>query len=391
MIGYTAGERLTITLDGRIDSNNAPACEQEIMKALEENPGLPVTVDCDNLTYISSAGLRALMKLKKAVSDTILANVPPQVYDIFETTGFTEIMDVRKQLRTISVEGCQVIGKGANGTVYRIDKETIVKTFRPGSDISDIDRERKLARTAFVMGIPTAISYDVVKIAGGGFGSVYELLDASNLAKELSSGRKTVDEIVALEVDLLKTIHSKEVNPDHIPPFRDKVRSWVDFDKDHIPADKYDKLCRLVDAIPHDNHMIHGDFHLKNIMFQNDECFLIDMDSLSHGNKVFEFANIWATYVGLGEVDPQVINDFLDFPYEQSVSIWKKTLELYFGTTDEKALRKIEDKARILGYARIIRRCIRKNRIATETGRKEYENAVANICTLLDRTDSLTL
>ena len=150
MIGYTVGDRLTITLSGRIDSNNAVECGDEIMKAIAEHPSIPVTVDCDGLNYISSAGLRNLMKLKKAVSDTVLTNVQPQVYDILETTGFTELMEVRKQLRTISVEGCQVIGKGANGTVYRIDKETIVKTFRPGSDISAIDRERKLARTAFV-------------------------------------------------------------------------------------------------------------------------------------------------------------------------------------------------------------------------------------------------
>ena len=391
MIGYTVGDRLTITLSGRIDSNNAVECGDEIMKAIAEHPSIPVTVDCDGLNYISSAGLRNLMKLKKAVSDTVLTNVQPQVYDILETTGFTELMEVRKQLRTISVEGCQVIGKGANGTVYRIDKETIVKTFRPGSDISAIDRERKLARTAFVMGIPTAISYDVVKIEGGGFGSVYELLDASNLAKELNSGRKTIDEIVAMEVDLLKTIHATEANPEQIPPFRDKAALWLDFDKDHLPADKYGKLCRLVDEIPRTNQMIHGDFHLKNIMYQNGECFLIDMDSLSHGNPVFEFATMWCTYVGLGEVDPEVVYGFLDIPFDKAIKIWRTTLERYFDTTDEDTIREIEDKARLLGYARIIRRCVRKNRIATDIGKKEYDNAVSSICELIDRVDSLAI
>ena len=391
MIGYTVGDRLTITLEGRIDSNNAIEIGDQIMQVLAENPSLPVTVDCDGLNYISSAGLRNLMKLKKTVSDTVLVNVQSQVYEILETTGFTELMEVRKQLRTISVEGCQVIGKGANGTVYRIDNETIVKTFKPTCDISDIERERMLARTAFVLGIPTAISYDVVKIEGGGYGSVYELLDASNLAKELNAGRKTVDEIVALEVDLLKTIHATEPNPGQVPPFLDKARLWIDFDKDHLPADKYEKLCRLVDAIPDDPHMIHGDFHLKNIMYQNDECFLIDMDSLSHGNIVFEFSTMWCTYVGLGEVDPEIVYGFLDIPFDKAIKIWRKTLERYFDTTDEARIMEIEDKARLLGYARIIRRCVRKNRIATEVGKKEYDNAVSSICELLDRIDNLAL
>lgn len=391
MLDFNVSDRLTITLKGRIDTSNAASVEADIMKILAENPGLPVTVDCAALEYISSAGLRVIMKTKKAVRDTCLINVAPPVYEIFETTGFTELMDISKALRTISVEGCDIIGKGAKGTVYRIDKETIVKTFKDGSDISDIERERKLARTAFVLGIPTAISYDVVKIQGGGYGSVYELLDASNLADELASGRKTMDEVVQLEVELLKTIHSTEVNPDQIPPFTEKAMKWLEYDKDHLPADKYEKLCSLVQSIPDDNHLIHGDFHMKNIMYQNGECLLIDMDSLSHGNTVYELVTIWCSYVGLGEIDNTIVENFLGIPYQDAVKIWKMTVTSFFETDDQAKIKEIEDKVRILGYARIIRRCVRKNRIANETGKKEYENAVSNICSLLAHVDSLVL
>lgn len=391
MLDFNVSDRLTITLKGRIDTSNAASVEADIMKILADNPGLPVTVDCAALEYISSAGLRVIMKTKKAVRDTSLINVAPPVYEIFETTGFTELMDIRKALRTISVEGCDIIGKGAKGTVYRIDKETIVKTFKDGSDISDIERERKLARTAFVLGIPTAISYDVVKIQGGGYGSVYELLDASNLADELASGRKTMDEVVQLEVELLKTIHSTEVNPDQIPPFTEKAMKWLEYDKDHLPADKYEKLCSLVQSIPDDNHLIHGDFHMKNIMYQNGECLLIDMDSLSHGNTIYELVTIWCSYVGLGEIDNTIVENFLGIPYQDAVKIWEMTVASFFETDDQAKIKEIEDKVRILGYARIIRRCVRKNRIANETGKKEYENAVSNICSLLDHVDSLVL
>ncbi|MBO4279363.1 MAG: anti-sigma factor antagonist [bacterium] len=390
MIEYKTDDRLTVFLKGRIDTTNAPAVEEEIMKIVAENAGLPIVVDCSELQYISSAGLRVIMKLKKANKDTTLIEVSPAVYDILETTGFTEIISIHKQLRTISVKGCPVIGKGAKGTVYRIDKETIVKTFKKGSDISDIEQERILARTAFVLGIPTAISYDVVKIEGGGYGSVYELLDATNLAQELSSGRKTIDEVVELEVGLMRTIHSTEVNPEQIPPFKEKSDKWLDVDKDYLPADKYEKLCALLNAVPDENHMIHGDFHLKNIMYQNGECILIDMDSLSHGNLVFELVTIWCSYVGLGEVDNTIVEDFLGVPYGQALEIWRKTLEYYFETTDDAKINEIEEKVRLLGYARLIRRCVRK-RLDTEVGRKELKNATDKICELLDRVDSVAL
>lgn len=390
MIEYKTDDKLTVFLKDRIDSTNAPAVEEEILKVVGENADLPIVLDCSALQYISSAGLRVIMKLKKTNRNTSLVEVSLPVYEILETTGFTEILDIHKQLRTISVEGCPVIGKGAKGTVYRIDKETIVKTFKKDVDISDIEQERNLARTAFVLGIPTAISYDVVRIKDGGYGSVYELLDATNLAQELSSGRKTVDEVVGLEVGLLKIIHSTEVNPDQIPPFKEKAEKWLDMDKDYLPADKFGKLRALLDAIPEENHMIHGDFHMKNIMYQNGECLLIDMDSLSHGNLVFELVTIWCSYVGLGEVDNTIVEDFLGIPFDQARAIWRKTLEHYFGTTDESRINEIEDKVRLLGYARLIRRCVRK-RLDTETGRKELKNATDRICELLDRVDSLAL
>ena len=57
--------RLTFCLEGRIDSSNAPAVEDEIFAAVNANPGATVTLDADRLEYISSAGLRVLMKLRK--------------------------------------------------------------------------------------------------------------------------------------------------------------------------------------------------------------------------------------------------------------------------------------------------------------------------------------
>ena len=44
------------------------------------------------------------------------------------------------EIREISVEGCEVIGKGGQGTIYRLDEETIVKLYQPGYDIEDIEK-----------------------------------------------------------------------------------------------------------------------------------------------------------------------------------------------------------------------------------------------------------
>ena len=107
-----------MVIKGRIDSNNAQIFEEEMFKICPQDE--EIHIDASELTYISSAGLRVFMKLKKMTQKEIyIENVSNEIYDIFEVTGFTDIFKVQKRLREISVENCEVIGEGANGKVYR--------------------------------------------------------------------------------------------------------------------------------------------------------------------------------------------------------------------------------------------------------------------------------
>ena len=389
-IEYTieSGE-LTIKLSGHIDSNNAPEVEQKLLELCEANMQCSIVLDFEKLEYISSAGLRVVLKVKKANNNTKIINASQNVYEILEMTGFTQMIDIHKAFKTISVEGCEVIGQGANGLVYRIDDETIVKTFMDENALIDIERERQLARTAFVLGVPTAISYDVVKIEGGGYGSVYELLKATNFAKVLAKGEISVDEVVTISVDLLKTIHSKEVEPSSMPSMRERGIQWADFLKGHLPSNLYEKLTRLMDSIPEDYHMLHGDFHLKNIMFQDGEALLIDMDTICHGHPIFEFASIYNAYCGFSDVDHDQVKIFLGIPYEQTSEIWRKTLNLYFEGKSQGFIDAVQSKAMIIGYTRILRREIRRDGLNNEKGMKVIENAKKHLAELLPAVDSL--
>jgi uncharacterized protein (TIGR02172 family) len=381
---------LTIGLEGHIDSTNAPEVEKELDALRERHSPAAVVFDCEKLKYISSAGLRVVLRMKKAVSDTKLIGVSPEVYEIFDMTGFTEMMDVQKAYRVISVEGCEVIGQGANGKVYRIDTDTIVKVYLNPDALPEIHRERELARTAFVLGVPTAIPYDVVRIEGGGYGSVFELLNATSFAKLLIRGEKSLDDIAAMSVDLLKLIHSTVVKPDSMPDMRAVALDWAEFLKDYLPADEFEKLYSLIAAVPEDDHMMHGDYHLKNVMLQNGETLLIDMDTLCHGHPIFELASMYNAYVGYSELDHNIIMDFLGISYEKAGELWHKMLALYLDTDDEERIREVEEKAMIVGYTRIMRRTIRRNGLNTEEGRAVIENAHAHIAKLTAKVDTLT-
>lgn len=381
--------KLIIALNGNITSANAPEVEAQVLNLLEKNPCQSLEIDCDQLAYSSSAGLRIILRLKKKVDDTVLTNVHPELYDILDMTGFTEMMTVQKAYRVISVKGCEVIGQGSNGRIYRIDPDTIVKVYLAPDSLPEIHRERELSRLAFVAGLPTAIPYDVVRIEEGGFGSVFEMLNAESYVDLLLTGEKSLDEVVEMSISLLRLIHSKIIRSDILPDMKVVALGWAEYLKDHLPADQADKLYSLISAVPEDDHLLHGDYHVKNILLQNGESLLIDMDTLCHGHPIFELASIFNAYVGFGLPHPYGMREFLGIPFASCVDFWRKSLALYLDTQDEDRINEVEAKAKIIGMTRIMRRELRRDGIHHEEGRKLIEICRKGLADLLPRVDTL--
>lgn len=379
---------LTIFLEGRVDSTNSEAVGAELDKIIAENPGSAVVLDVEELEYISSAGLRVILKIRKSHEELKIINASPEVYDIFDMTGFAEIINVEKAYRRLSIDGCEVIGQGANGKVYRLDRDTIIKVYFNSDALPDIHRERELARKAFVLGIPTAIPYDVVKV-GGSYGSVFELLNAKSFAKLIKAEPEKLDYYVGLYVDLMKKIHSTELKPGDMPDMKEVAVDWAEFLRDYLPADQAEKLVSLVKAVPQSNFMMHGDYHIKNVMMQNGEVLLIDMDTLCMGHPVFELASVFLAYVGYSENDHSISESFMGISHEIAEEIWNKTLRLYFGTDDEAKLKEYEDKAKVVGYTRMMRRTIRRNGFNTEAGRRDIESCKQHLAELLETVTTL--
>ena len=379
---------MNIVLSGRIDSSNAPDWEKKIWEKLAGKEGEPLAVDTALLEYISSAGLRLILRVKKKNPDLRLINVSPEIYEILDMTGFTEIIQVEKAYRVISVQGCEVVGHGANGTIYRIDQDNVVKVYDNADALQNILKERELAKLAFILGIPTAISYDVVRV-GDSYGSVFEFLNARSFTRILIEEPDKLDWCVHEYVKMLRIIHTTLVPAGKLPDMKKTVLSWAGFLKDYLPAEAGEKLVSLVEEIHHDDHMIHGDYHTKNLVLQNDEVFLIDMDTLAVGHPIFELGSIFNAYSGFSEIDHTVIERFQGINLETGKKFWHKCLAEYLVTDSEDRIREVENKARIIGYTRLIRRAIRRNGLETEQGRKEIEHWRNELIQLLDETDTL--
>ena len=350
---------LYIALEGRIDASNAAQAEEKIFGIKNENPGKHTVVDADNLEYISSAGLRVILRLRKEEPKLAIINVAPDVYEVFDMTGFTDMVTVEKAYQRMSVEGCEFIAKGANGAVYRYDAETILKTYFAKDALPEIKQERENARKAFVLGINTAIPYGIVRV-GDGYGTVTELLNATSVTKLIRQNPDDMTEAVKYYVDMLKSIHAVEVEDGEVPDMKEIALDWARFVTAHIPEEQGRKLISLIEAVPKQNTLMHGDYHTNNVMVQNGEPLLIDMDTLCMGHPVFELGSMFNAFLGFSELNHEDIMRFMGYNRETSERFWNMSLRLYLGTEDEAVCQSVAEKAMIIGYTRMLRRALRR-------------------------------
>ena len=288
---------LYIAVEGRIDASNAAAAEEKIFIIKKENPGKHTVLDADKLEYISSAGLRVILKLRKEEPKLAIINVASDVYEVFDMTGFTDMVTVEKAYPRMSVDGCEFIAKGANGAVYRYDAETIIKTYFAKDALPEIKQERENARRAFILGINTAIPYGIVRV-GENYGTITELLNATSVTKLIRQNTEDMTLAAKYYIDMLKSIHAIKVDDGEVPDMKETALAWANFVAPHLPENQAKKLRTLIEAVPKRNTLMHGDYHTNNIMVQNGEPLLIDMDTLCMGHPVFELGSMFNAFIG---------------------------------------------------------------------------------------------
>ena len=372
---------MTLYFEGELNSYNADNIEKEVEDILSKETFKTLNLDFSNLHYISSAGLRIVLKLKQKYDDVHVLEASLEVYDVFSMTGFTNIMDVKKALKRIYISGAEVIGEGFFSTVYRINKDTIIKVFNRTSDPNQIERELKLAKEAFVLGIPTAISFDIVKVDDK-LGVRFEMLDCMSLKNAFLNNKDQYDKLLDKYTELLKKINTTECLNPMIPDAKKNWLEKVGVIKNEI-GDKYYKVLKMMEEIPERKTFVHGDCHFKNIMVQGEDLLLIDMDTLSVGHPIFELASLRCPYIAFEEDDPGNCEKFLGVPKELANKLYYDILKGYLG--DDKQEKK--DKIALLCYVHMIWWSL----VNTPDCRERIDGCKGRLFDLLDKYDDLDI
>lgn len=257
----------------------------------------------------------------------------------------------KKPMREISVEGCEVLGRGGNGVVYRLDPETIVKVYFGNRNTPEkINQNREVTKKAFIHGVPTTIAFDMVKV-GNDYGVVFEMINAQALNKEIVAHPEKIEDYAYMIADTLKNLHSTEFEPGTLPDSRDRARADIKatLDAGLYTQQEADKLYKIVDKIPYRNTFIHQDFHPGNIMLQNGEIVLIDVEDSGLGHPVLDLSSMYLVYITAAKTQWKTTE--MGITKQQFATLWDLIVKRYFGTTDPK---EIEEINRVLeGYSMI--------------------------------------
>ncbi len=372
-------KKLTIGVSGEITTANSAEFRTAVLSLREQNPKGELTFDFDELIYTSSAGLRVIMHLLRKEKEMFhIINVSDDVFDILYVTGFMGKIDVKKRLREISIDGAELIGRGANGDVMRLDGDTVIKVYQPGTGIDDVYREQNMAKQAFQAGIPTAIAYDVVR-TGKNYGIVFEMINARMLNDVIRENPEQFDMWARKYTDALKTFHDFDEDTSEFPHVKDTYLSYIDRLSDWYSEDELAGLRSLVNEIPEVNSLIHGDYHPHNIMVQEDELIMIDMGDVGVGHSIFDFLSTASTQANLVELNPEYSEIHTGMPVEYIKRLWKALLVNYFEGKSEDEIEAIDRTARLYSKLKVAFAPVIARGISDEIIRDSVNDAKQNL------------
>ena len=370
--GYIGDGKRVFVLEGRVSQENVGSLERGLEALLEEHPGQDLVLDASQLDYISSKGLRSLLKLiRKSTGKIEIRDVSETIYSLFETAGITNLVYVEKpfenessdnamgisqahsrpkSLRYVATDNSQIIGRGRSSTVYLLDSETLVKEYDEHVPIERIYQEMDRARNAFVYGIPTAMPLELVR-TDGSYGIIFErIVPADTVGHTITEHMENFDEIAWKYTDLMMRIHHTPVGESTcFLAQKDIWLNWVEGMRGCYRAEEIGFLREMVGGIPNRDTMVHCDFHENNVLVTGDDLVLIDMADIGYGHPIFDLAG------GAFRAHASLIpgrHAHHGLSAENMQRFWKIVVSRYFGVDGPEELEEILDMCLAFGLVR---------------------------------------
>lgn len=237
----------------------------------------------------------------------------------------------KNPLPSVNPEDGRVIGYGATSTVYLLPGGSVCKVFHPEFSAREIQRENRMAESAYRLGIRVPKPGGVVQ-AGDRIGIMSEFIEGESLADILSKSPEHYGELFPGYLRELRRFHeTKADSGDFVSAkelYLEKIRAL--YETDWYSPEELRKMELLVQSVPDRDTLIYGDYHPKNILVKNGELYFVDLGDICLGHPVFDFAMIANTHYIIPSVNPSYAEKYFAVPPELMLQLWSDLFHRYF-------------------------------------------------------------
>ena len=293
-------DKVIVFLPECVNEQNATGVKNDLLSIISSRDDLIPVINCKNLKYISSSGLRCLLTvLKKYGKGKIsMINVGKAINEILEMTGFVNIFHVSKAVQPIDISGCRRIAVGINGDFYDLKNGIMVKVFSEDVTLEEAELEIEMAKKALINGIPTPISFTVVK-CGESYGVLYEEIEPVTILQKIKEKSTDEGNFIFKVADFVRELHNTKVDTSDLPSVKKRYLDLIDKAGKRMGASKVSNLKELVNRMDDRPTFLHGDLSLDNVFIVGDELMVMDMASCGYGHPIFDLSSLYASLVAI--------------------------------------------------------------------------------------------
>ncbi len=252
------------------------------------------------------------------------------------------------RMRKIDVSHLDIIGKGVTATVYLLDEDHIVKVFKDIIPMQDIQYEYDCANLVEKLGVRTPCAREIVT-SDEGTGIIYDRVKGKTLSDVMQSDKEHLYEYGVRYGRIVKSLHEKSVPAESkLPDAADRFKHTMDDYADFMTAQEQEEVLRIINLVPSENKLLHGDIAPVNIMVEDGELLIIDVPMIMSGNPLFDLLqpysfcvqtrHLFEFYLGMSEEEKESpVGHYLArfkaryLNAEESQKVWDGFLMGYFG------------------------------------------------------------
>lgn len=251
------------------------------------------------------------------------------------------------QYREISIDNLEVIGKGVTATVYLLDMDNVVKVFSKNVPIEKIQYEYDCAALVYDLGIKTPKVYEIIK-SGDNYGIIYERMKGMIFSEYIIKNLENAYEMGIEYGHIVKGINSSKVVDKKLPKANEFMKKLYSGNNKWVSKDEAKLLDSIIDMVPINNSLLHGDIAPVNIMLNDNIFYLIDVTTIMCGNTLFDLlqpytfckitSKFYETYLNMPEEKKNSPLAFFLKRFESryleadvAEKLWNGFLDGYFG------------------------------------------------------------